>query len=169
MISKYSRPRVFLHWLSAIVIIWATISGFWVGMSNPSPTIKNWVGCFNVSLTTLFIPFFVIRLYYAFSSVKPEDDLLTKKEEKLAFIGHLALYATITVVMVTGVLMMERPINVFNWFMIPQPFNNLQLTSLFNKLHAVSCTTLGLLVVGHILAVVKHQWQGKALLRRMSW
>lgn len=169
MISKYSKPRVFLHWLSAIVIIWATLSGFWVGLANPSQAIKNWVGFFNVSLTTLFIPFFVIRLFYAFLSAKPKDELLTKKEEKLAAIGHVALYAAITVVMVTGVLMMERPINVFNWFSIPQPLTIPQLTSLFNKIHVISCAVLGILVAGHILAVVKHHWQGKALLRRMSW
>lgn len=169
MVSRYSKPRVFLHWLSALIIIWATLSGFWVGLGNPSPAIKNWVGFFNVSLTTLFIPVFVIRLFYAFSSAKPEDNLLTKKEEKMASVGHIALYVTITVVMVTGVLMMERPINVFNWFMIPQPLTNSQLTSLFNKIHAFSCSTLGVLVIGHILAVIKHHWQGKALLRRMSW
>ncbi|OON41889.1 cytochrome B [Izhakiella australiensis] len=169
MKSKYSKPQVFLHWLSAIIIIWATISGFWAAFGDLSPASKDWIGFFNVSLTTLFIPFFIIRLFYAFFSAKPNDDLLTHKEEILAFIGHFLLYVNITVVMVTGVLMMERPINVFNWFTLPQPLTNLQLTSLFNFIHMISCTTLALLVIGHILAVIKHQLQGKALLRRMGW
>ncbi|WP_345828078.1 cytochrome b/b6 domain-containing protein [Erwinia sp. HDF1-3R] len=169
MIIKYPKSRVLLHWMSAVVILWATISGFWVGLGNPSPAVKSWVGFFNVSLTTLFIPFFAIRLIYALFSKKREDGLLTKREEKMASTGHIALYVVITVVLVTGVLMMERPINFFNYLSIPQPLTDPQLTSLFNKIHFSSCSVLGLLVTGHILAVVKHHWQGKALLRRMSW
>ncbi len=80
----------------------------------------------------------------------------------MAFAGNVALYAAITIVMVTGVLMMERLINVFNWFMIPQSSNNLQLTSMFNKNHVFSCLFLGVMAEGHVLAVVKHYSKGES-------
>jgi cytochrome b561 len=169
MKTKYSPSQVFLHWLSAIVIIWGTISGFFVALFEPALAHKEWVSFVNVSLTTLFIPFFIARLIVMWRHGKPNDHLLNKKEEKLASLGHALLYINISVVLISGVLMMERPINVFNWFSIPQPLTNPGLTQAFNFTHILSCATLGLLVVGHVLAVLKHQYHGKALLRRMSW
>lgn len=169
MKSKYSRMQVFLHWLSAVIIIWGTISGFMVALFEPAFEHKAWVGFVNVSLTTLFIPFFVMRLWFAFRHGKPNDHLLSSREEKLSAIGHAFLYLNMTIVMLSGVLMMDRPINVFDWFSLPQPIENESITRVFNRVHIFSCATLGLLVIGHVLAVVKHQMKGKALLRRMSW
>lgn len=169
MKCKYSAVQVFLHWISAVVIIWATISGFWVALFTPPLQYKEYVAFINVSLTTLFIPLFMVRMWFAITRVKPRDSLLTYREERLASLGHTLLYINITIVMITGILMMERPINVFNWFELPQPINNPVLTSALNRAHVISCITLGLLVTGHILAVIKHQLQGKRLLRRMGW
>ena len=56
---KYSTQQIILHWLSAIIIIWATLSGFYVAFCHPDQPVKEWIGFFNVSLTTLFIPFFI--------------------------------------------------------------------------------------------------------------
>lgn len=90
------------------------------------------------------------------------------KEEKLAAAGHLILYVNTAVVLFTGVLMMDRPVNVFNLFSIPQPVQDPSLTRLFNQMHVWSCVSLAIFVAGHVLAVVKHQCAGKPLLRRMS-
>ncbi|CAK9886650.1 MAG: hypothetical protein XXXJIFNMEKO3_03095 [Candidatus Erwinia impunctatus] len=59
MDAKYSWQQVVLHWLSAIIIIWATISGFMIFFLQPAQEIKDIIGFFNVSLTTVFIPFFI--------------------------------------------------------------------------------------------------------------
>ena len=37
MKKKYSWQQVILHWISALIIIWATISGFYVGLFDVSP------------------------------------------------------------------------------------------------------------------------------------
>lgn len=169
MKKNYTRQQIFLHWFSAIIIIWGTISGFYVALFDHAIAHKPWVGFVNVSLTTLFIPFFIVRIWYAFRHGKPNDSLLTTRESKMAAIGHLLLYINITVVLISGVLMMERPINIFNFFTLPQPLPQGALTAAFNTAHIISCTTLALLVAGHILAVVKHQMAGKALLSRMRW
>lgn len=164
---KYSTQQIFLHWLSAVIIIWATVSGFYVAMFQPSPETKQWVSFFNVSLTTVFIPFFIARIGYAFAHGKPEDTTLTTRQEKMAHLGHLALYANICVVLITGVLMMDKNINVFNLFFIPHPLEDVQLLAFFKRVHVFSCLSLSLLVIGHVLAIVKHRLAGHNVLKRM--
>lgn len=50
----------------------------------------------------------------------------------MAHLGHLALYANICVVLITGVLMMDKNINVFNLFFIPHPLEDVQLLAFLN-------------------------------------
>jgi len=166
---KYSWQQVLLHWLSAVVIIWATVSGFYIGLFAASPSCKALIGFINVSLTTIFIPFFLIRVFYFFKHGKPLNDKRKSFSSCLANFVHVILYINITLVLVTGVLMMESDINVFNIFKIPQPFHQIALTSVFNKCHVFSCTTLALLVILHISAVIKHHLYGNKILRRMSF
>lgn len=168
MKKKYSWQQVILHWVSALVIIWATISGFYVGLFNVSPELKTLTGFINVSLTTLLIPVFIIRLYFYFVSEKPEEINTTGITRFIAHAVHFILYLNITIVLVTGVLMMERDINVFDLFIIPQPIHDLAVTKLFNTIHIFSCATLAALVLLHIAAVIKHELSGNKVLRRMS-
>ncbi|CAK9886651.1 MAG: hypothetical protein XXXJIFNMEKO3_03096 [Candidatus Erwinia impunctatus] len=78
------------------------------------------------------------------------------------------LYINISIVLVTGVLMMDRSINVFHLLLIPAPLSNMDCILFFKKFHMYSCATLGLLVLLHILAVIKHQLSGHSVMRRMS-
>jgi len=167
MKTKYAWQQVILHWLSAAVIIWATISGFYVALFDVSPQLKDWMGFFNVSLTTVFIPFFILRVWYLFKLGKPKQDKPATLASRAADIAHMLLYINISLVLISGVLMMERDINVFNLFVLPQPIDNLALTQLFNRIHIVCCATLGGLVLLHILAVIKHELFGNRIMRKM--
>lgn len=169
MLPRYSLPQIWLHWISAVIIIWATLSGFYVALFNHAPQCARWIGFINVSVTTIYIPLFLLRIWFAWCHGKPSDNLLSHKEEKLAAAGHFLLYSNIALVLITGVMMMEKPINVFGLIALPQPINDPGITTVFNQVHIISCMTLALLVIGHILAVVKHQRRGKPLLRRMGW
>ncbi|WP_019211452.1 cytochrome b [Yersinia massiliensis] len=168
MKNKYSWQQIVLHWISAVIIVWATVTGFYVALFDVAPTLKTLIGFINVSLTTLFIPVFIIRLYYYFTAEKPEEINTTRLTIFIAHAVHFIIYLNIMIVMVTGVLMMERDINVFGLFMIPQPIHNLAVTSTFNTVHIISCTTLAALVLLHIAAVIKHELSGKRVLKRMS-
>ncbi|WP_413676612.1 cytochrome b [Pantoea dispersa] len=167
MKTRYSWQQITLHWISAVIIIWATLTGFYIALFNHASEHKDWVSFINVSLTTVYIPLFIVRLVYAYCHGKPNDGLLSHKEERLAALGHKMLYVNIALVLLTGVLMMERPINIFGLFSINQPLHDPALTLTFNRLHVFFCVSLALFIVGHILAVVKHQLAGKPLLRRM--
>ncbi|ARZ02110.1 cytochrome B [Yersinia ruckeri] len=168
MKKNYSWQQVILHWISAVVIIWATVTGFYVGLFNVSDELKTLTAFINVSLTTLLIPVFIIRIYFYFTSENPEEINTNSLTRFIAHFVHFLLYLNITLVLITGVLMMERDINVFDLFIIPQPIHDLSLTGMFNTVHVFSCATLATLIVLHIAAVVKHELCGKKVLRRMS-
>lgn len=166
-IKTYSRSQKLLHWLSAVVILWALFTGFYVALAPVSSEMKGLAGWINVSLTTLLIPVFAWRCVLAWRhriapSVQPQP--LTTR---LAGWVHVILYFTISVVLLTGVLMMERSIVVFDWFTLPQPIKDPALTRFFHTLHIASCAVLGALVGLHIAAVVKHSVKGKPVLGRM--
>lgn len=167
MKHKYAWQQVVLHWLSAVIIIWATFSGFYVAMFDVSAGIKDWVGFFNVSLTAVFIPFFALRVWYLLRLGKPTHEQPLTLANRAADIAHLLLYINIAVVLISGVLMMERDINIFNLLSIPQPINNLAVTQQFNIIHIISCISLAGLVLLHVLAVIKHEFCGNRILRKM--
>jgi cytochrome b561 len=162
--KPYSAMQIALHWLSAIVIIWALISGSSVALLDVSAATVALVSFINVSLTTLLIPFFLLRLLLALKAAGP---LPVTTMERLAAWAHRALYGVTLVVLVTGVLMMDRPINVLDWLTIPAPLADTVLIGHFNRLHIWSCALLALLVAMHIAAVIKHQWLGRGVLARM--
>jgi|GEM_PF-5070663 len=101
--ARYSRPRTLLHWDSALVILWATVTGF---------------------ATALMLA--------------------------------------------TGVLMMERPIDLFGMAALPLPFAEPVLIEFLNSDHRLFGMVLALLVAGHIGAAVFHPLRVHAVLDRMK-
>ncbi|QVW27021.1 cytochrome b/b6 domain-containing protein [Pseudomonas hormoni] len=164
----YSTQRVWLHWLSAAVIVWTLISGFYVACVDVSPWVAQWVAFLNVSLTTVFIPFFVWRLFIFAAHARDTSVRGLNFMEKPALFAHTLIYLVISVVLVTGVLMMDRPIGVFGVVEIAQPLSDPELISRFFIIHVWACAVLSLLVVLHVGAVVVHELCGHRVLRRMS-
>jgi cytochrome b561 len=162
--TSYSAVRVLLHWFSAIIIVWALVSGFAMAWFDFTPAVKAWVSYFNVSLTALLIPFFFLRLLLA---LKPAAAASAMPLERLAAIAHWVLYAVTSLVLVTGVLMMDRPINIFGWLVLPAPLESAGLIAQFFQVHLWSCGVLAVLVALHLAAVIKHHCHGRQVLRRM--
>lgn len=163
---NYSKVQVALHWFSAIIILWATFSGFYVAFADTPASVKAAIGFFNVSITAVLIPFFAVRVYIAFVRKIIKPDTLA---QWAALIVHKIIYLVTGFVLVTGVLMMDRDINIFNILTIPQPINDLYWTSLFFMLHRYACMILAVLLILHVAAVAKHHLQGNPVLKRMSW
>jgi cytochrome b561 len=166
--NGYSRVQVVLHWLSAAVILWALLSGFYVSVVEVTPQTKDWVGFVNVSVTALFIPVFALRLYLVFMSCA--DDARNKTlMDHVACLMHKAIYLVTGVVLITGVLMMDRDINVFNLFLVPQPLESPVWIDRFFAVHVWMCGLLLILVALHISAVIKHELCGRRVLKRMTF
>jgi cytochrome b561 len=168
-VSVYSRQRVWLHWLSAIVIVWTLASGFYVAIFEVPAQVKHWVGFVNVSLTTVFIPFFVWRFYLFVAHSWQSNVCALAPGGKLALLAHALIYLAIGVVLMTGVLMMDRSIEVFGVVQLPQPMMDPEQIGWFFTTHIWSCIVLSLLVLLHVGAVIVHELCNHQVLRRMSF
>ena len=167
-VSGYSRQRVLLHWLSAAVILWTLLSGFLVAGFEVSAHIKESVAFFNVSLTTVFIPFYLWRLILFFTHTRFSGMKSLSLVEVLALFAHALIYLFVGAVLVTVVLMMDRPIDVIGVIEIGQPLSDPQLIALFVTVHTWVCVVLSLLLVAHIGAVIVHEACNHRVLQRMS-
>jgi cytochrome b561 len=165
----YSGLQKLLHWLSAIVILWALISGFYVSLFDVPFAVKEWVVFVNVSLTMLYLPFFVLRLYLSFGCHRSAGAHYRSPSEYLALCVHRLIYLVVGVVLVTGILMMDRAISVFDLFFIPQPLDNPDFIALSVTVHVWACLLLALLIALHITAVIKHEVSGNRVLNRMCF
>lgn len=166
--SDYSISQKLLHWVSAVIILWSLLSGFYVAVFTVPASVKAWVGFFNVSLTTLYIPVFVLRVYCSFSHGL-DFSIRRSLQEYMALLVHKAMYLVLAVVLVTGVLMMDRPINVFNLFSIAPFESDPAAIAWYTQVHVGSCALLLLMLVLHIGAVVLHERRGKRVMARMSF
>ncbi|MCP1466841.1 cytochrome b561 [Pseudomonas sp. S3E17] len=164
--SAYSTSQKLLHWVSAVIIVWALLSGFFVAVFSVPASVKAWVAFFNVSLTTVYIPVFVLRVYCSFAHGL---DFSVKRtlQEYLALLVHKAMYLVLAVVLATGVLMMDRPINIFNLLSIAPLDHDPARIALYTRVHVLSCVGLLLMLVLHIGAVVMHERRGKRVMARM--
>lgn len=165
--ERYPFSRRVLHWLSAAVILWATLSGFTLALVELPPALEDGIGAFNVVATLLFIPFFLLRLGLAVSQKKPASAELTVRQQRLAAAGHQALYITVLLVLLSGVCMMERPLPLFGLMQLPPLLTPSPVTHFFSLLHHYACALLALLVAGHVAAVVMHQRRGVRVMHRM--
>lgn len=164
---KYDITARFLHWLSALIILWAIFSGFFIGFSNVDEVIKRQVADLNISITLVFIPFFIWRVFHRISHHNPSSNFLSGYEANIAKSVHVLLYILIAIVLFSGILMIDREIIIFDIFKIPQTVNDLNALSKFGYLHSYSTKFLALLIVLHVLAVAKHEFRGKPILKRM--
>ena len=164
--SKYTCAQVTLHWLSAFIILWSLSAGSYVALFNVSADLKLTITALNISLTTLFIPFFIVRIYLRLNHLRKYS---SGPGELLATFVHNVIYLVTGMVLLTGVLMMDRPITVFNWLTVPQLITSPQLLRGLHAAHQQSTEVLGLLVLLHLLAVVKHEVSGNRILKRMTF
>lgn len=166
--EKFDATSRFLHWLSALVILWASISGLYATTLNEESELKHQIGYFNVSITTLFIPFFAWRLIHCWRRNTPtEPSDLPSWNQTAAHLVHQLIYATTAIVLISGVFMMNREIEVFSILSFQNPINDGFFIHLFEIIHSVGSQFLTAIVTLHIAAVAKHQLAGRPILKRM--
>lgn len=164
--DSYSQAAKWLHWISAAVIVWATASGLAASAIADGP-LRSSLSSLNISVTVLFIPVFAARILHRLIAIQPAPANLSPGTLRAARAGHATLYLMTGIVLLSGVLMMEHDIQVFDWFSIPRPLDNERLARLSGLVHRCSSIVLGILILGHVAAVIRHERQGTPLLRRM--
>ncbi|MGF6098980.1 cytochrome b [Pseudomonas sp. 18175] len=167
--TRYTPVQIVLHWISAAVILWAMLSGFYVALFDVAPVTKAWVGFVNVSLTSLYIPVFVLRVYSSFMHGFSTCGQTRSVNEYIALLVHKAMYVMVGVVLVTGVLMMDRPINIFDVLVVAQLLTDPAAIEYFMRVHIQACIALLALIAMHVGAVIKHEVCGRRVLKNMSF
>lgn len=166
MAARYTGPRILLHWLSAAVIIWASVTGF-LAAHHPHDAFRRAIDLINPQLTTLFVPFFLCRTLLFLRSRPWLQAWRAGWPARAAQAGHALLYATIMAVLVSGLLMMPGPWRLLGLLPMPHlPAGNPVLPALAH-LHRLCCAVLGTLVLGHVAAVAVHHVAGDPVLPRM--
>lgn len=159
--APYSLARKSLHWLSALIILWATFSGFGVGLLAPEQPVRVWVETLNPQLTSVFIPFFLMRLWLYLR------DESAQRHNKAAALVHGLLYLMIFGVLASGVLMMDHPVTLLWVMTFPQLIHSSPLLAQIHEVHHLLCAGLALLVALHLGAVAMHGLRGHSVLHRM--
>lgn len=166
--QPYSRARILLHWLSAGVILWASVSGFIVVQLAQQNPLRQVIDILNPQIATLFIPFFLWRLALYLRAApwaKPTASL----QARAATLVHMALYASITLVLASGLFMMPAPWHLLGLVPMPQLTHGEAALAAVHGWHHAACVGLAGLISVHLLAVALHQLNGTRVLRRMRW
>lgn len=165
---RYNRLARYLHWISAAVIIWASLSGFYLATLDQCSPVRAWLSWFNVSLTTVFAPVFAIRVIHACRSEKPVALAVPRWQQRIAMAVHTSLYALTFLVLASGILMMDHSISIFGLLSLPNPVKDAVWNQAFYAAHRQSCAALFILVLVHVAAVAQHHLSGRRILARMT-
>ncbi|MFB4392692.1 MULTISPECIES: cytochrome b [unclassified Pseudomonas] len=164
--EKFNWQQMLLHWLSAVVIIWALVSGFAVSLLDVAPATFEQITQVNSIVGTVFVPVFLLRCYLRAVRPLPKDADAEGWQAVAAHFTHLGLYSLTAVVLLSGILMMERDIDLALFALEPLLKDHFWLDFWFD-MHVFSCALLAALVMLHVAAVIKHELSGRAVLRRM--
>lgn len=170
---KYTKTAMALHWVIAAMMIWAFALG-WImtdihGFSPTKLRYFSWHKWIGVTVLVLA----VARLLWRATHTPPAlPDTMHRWEETAAHLGHAALYVLMLAIPVSGYFYTSAAgIPVVYLGVLPLPTiigANPAMAEVLKTLHI--CLNYGLLaaVLGHLLAVVKHQLiDRQRLLQRM--
>lgn len=163
----YNRGTKILHWISAIVIIWALVSGFAVSWFDFSDSIEHNIASFNVLITTVVTPLFIVRILwnYLFFKRRYTD---SRPKELIARLVHDAMYIVTLFVLITGMLMLSQPVVIFDAVVVPVLIADESARKSLIYAHIYGNFFLLSLFTTHILAVVWNElFDGNRILRKM--
>jgi cytochrome b561 len=162
--SRYGLVSVFIHWVSAIVVVGLFVLGWWMLTLTYYDSWYRlgpwWHKSFGISLLILTS----LRVVWMLCNPKPAA-LGSQLEKSAARVGHLLLYAALFTVMISGYLISTadgRSISVFDWFEVPGLITGIPYQEdIAGEVHWYAACTLVIMAAGHALIALKHQFIDK--------
>ncbi|WP_367104451.1 cytochrome b [uncultured Psychrobacter sp.] len=177
--ANYGTIAKWLHWGVALLFLGAYASVYFRHWFTVDDTPINWTALqlhlsFGVSVGVLVI----LRIIWRLRNIQPDEEPGTKMEHLAAHAGHIALYAVLIIMPLTGYLGASVDTEFFSLFVIPK----FESTTLFQSvirdgmgityeefeapLDFLHKQVFGkwlawMLVVGHILAALYHHYVKK--------
>ncbi|WOE33086.1 MULTISPECIES: cytochrome b [unclassified Acinetobacter] len=150
----------------AIIFIAAWLIGFYSGnflSYDINGAFKGDVITLHKNIATTIIFLIVIRIFWRYTNPIPAlPDSMSPQMKFLAHAGHLALYFMLLALPITGCLYSwsaGHPAPVLYLFNLPTLISeNPAITAIVKPLHIWLSWAAGLLIIGHILAALKHHF-----------
>jgi len=171
---RYAHAAIFLHWLVALLIVSAFAVGIKLWSLPLSPfkfKLIAWHKWLGMSILFLVVLRILVRLV---SKVPPLPLHMSPAEQRIAHLGHLALYLLMLAVPVSGWAMSSAygiPVVFFGVFTIPTLLaKDLLLAPTLKTVHQGLNLLLAAGVLGHVLVAFKHHFiDHDGLLDRMRF
>ncbi|MDX1974076.1 MAG: cytochrome b [Rickettsiales bacterium] len=176
--ARYHVAAIILHWVMAVAFLLMFVSGLTMVNLELEKALQFRMYQWHKSLGVLLqLAFFLRFAIYIFAHKPRWPHSMKPIERTLAVLGHRALYVWMLIVPLTGWFMVSSsiyglPTIVFGWFEwphVPGIAGNQLVEEVAEQAHQLLAYGFMALVVGHVLAVVKHAVVDKEnLLPRMG-
>ncbi len=169
--ERYDPVARALHWGMAATIMALWVVGHMID-ALPKGTMRSEVIGLHKAIGVIMLVLAVGRL--AWRVARPQPPLpatMPAGEQRLAKLGHMALYALMLAIPVDGILMSQsggREVAVFGLTLPVMVAKDEALRDLFRAGHGALGWVLAVVLVGHVLAALRHHLILKdEVLRRM--
>lgn len=169
---RYTPPARLLHWLMAALLIGLLALGFYMSDLPLSPEKLQLYAWHKWAGVTAFILLAIRLLWRATHRPPALPASMSATAQRMAHLGHLALYALMIAIPLSGWLMSSaKGFQTVYFGVLPIPdllAKNPELGELLATLHGGLNLLLVLTVLGHAAAALKHHFVDKDdVLRRM--
>ena len=167
--THYTRTAQILHWLMAIIFIAAWLIGFYSGnflSYDADGSFKGDVITLHKNIATTIIFLVVIRIFWRYTHPAPKlPDTMSAGMKKMAHLAHYVLYFLLLAIPISGCIFScsaGHPVPVLYSFEIPRLMaENKELVKYARPVHEYLSLFAGLVVLGHVLAALKHHFIDK--------
>ena len=169
---RYTAPARLLHWLMAALLIGLLALGFYMSDLPLSPEKLQLYSWHKWAGVTAFILLAIRLLWRATHRPPALPASMSATAQRMAHLGHLALYALMIAIPLSGWLMSSaKGFQTVYFGVLPIPdllAKNPELGELLATLHGGLNLLLALTVLGHAAAALKHHFVDRDdVLRRM--
>lgn len=179
MSTRYNSVTIILHWVMALAFLLMFASGITMEYVDIDKSMKYQLFQWHKGGGVLLLLAAVLRLAVRIvRHAPPLPDVMPALEKFMAKIGHWGLYVLMFIMPISGWLMVSSSelglptivFGLFEWPHIPGVAANEAVHDGAEMAHFILAIIFGLLIAGHIAAVVKHAVIDKEnLLKRMWW
>ena len=171
--NSYSAVAKALHWAMALAIFGLVVLGSVMSDMEFSPEKLQYFSWHKWAGVTVFMLVWLRLLWRLISPPPAYPASLSLPMKRLASAGHIALYALMVIIPITGWLMSSAKGVPTVWFgLMPLPdliSKDKALGELLEEVHGTLSWILVTLIAGHVAAALKHHFIDKDdTLRRMA-
>ena len=173
--ARYTKPAIWLHWITAVLMIFMLFFGEDFIRVAPGASLAGWEPSAHASFGVLILLLGLARLLWRFGNPPPALPATTPRWQELAsHATHWAFYALMIAIPVLGLLALApygadrldvESVSFFKLFPLAFMPNLGEWTA---NAHGLLATVAQILVIVHVAAALKHQfWDKDGLLSRM--